>query len=69
MPSIDTNGSDADHPPPSGIPSILFNSTLRLFLIRSILVAGTFAMSFEIYLKDVVAAVFFGVTVLHHLLR
>ncbi|KAJ2923711.1 hypothetical protein H1R20_g13387, partial [Candolleomyces eurysporus] len=54
--------------PASGDPPILFSSTLRLFCLRCILVAGTVAMTLKIYRRAVVAAVIIGVIVLHHLL-
>ncbi|KAJ2931006.1 hypothetical protein H1R20_g6082, partial [Candolleomyces eurysporus] len=57
-----------DDIPPSGIPPILFSSTLRLFCLRCILVAGTVAMTFQIYRRAVPEAVILGATVLHHLL-
>ncbi|KAJ2931024.1 hypothetical protein H1R20_g6098, partial [Candolleomyces eurysporus] len=51
-----------------GIPSILFGSTLRLFCLRCILVAGTVELALQIYGQEVRAAVIFGLIVLHHLL-
>jgi hypothetical protein len=48
---------------------MLFSSTLRLSLLRLILVAGTLSMASDIDQHKVSGAVIFGVTVLHHLLR
>ena len=70
MPSPDTTrGAHSNVRPPIRIPSILFSSTLRLFCLRCILVAGTLLMASQIYWKVVPGSLVFGVIVLHHLLR
>jgi hypothetical protein len=56
--------------PPTSIPSILFSQGLRLFILRCILVAGSFTLAYEVYWwKFLPGIIILSVTILHHLLR